>query len=131
MGFLFTCLTNRTVHVEIVLSMDAGSCVMGVERFFSRRGTPAIIWSDNNTYLVRAEKELRKNIEKWNTINIAVELAHKFIKRRFHPPCAPHQGGIWERLLRSFEPILLHHPRYSSSNGQSFEHYFLSRRART
>ena len=38
-GFLFTCLTTRAVHVEIVTSMDTSSCVMGVERFVSRRGT--------------------------------------------------------------------------------------------
>ena len=48
-GFLFTCLTTRAVHVEIVISMDTSSCVMGVERFVSRRGTPAMIWSDNGT----------------------------------------------------------------------------------
>ena len=44
--------------------MDASSCVMAVERFVSRRGTPAIIWSDNGTTFVGAEKELRENIEK-------------------------------------------------------------------
>ena len=82
-GFLFTCLTTRAVHVEIVPSMNASSCVMGVERFVSRRGTPTIIWSDNGTNFFGAEKELRENIEKWNTINIAVELAHKGIKLRF------------------------------------------------
>ena len=85
-GFLFTCLTTRAVHVEIVPSMDASSSVMGVERFVSRRGTPAIIWSDNGTNFVGAEKELREIIEKWNTTNIAVELAHKGIKWRFNPP---------------------------------------------
>ena len=79
---------------------------MGVERFVSRRGTPAIIWSDNGTNFVGAEKELRENIEKWNTINIAVELAHKGIKWRFNPLSAPHQGGIWERLVRSFKRVL-------------------------
>ena len=63
-GVLFTCLTTRAVHVEIVPSMDASSCVMGVERFVSRRGTPAIIWSDNGTNFVGTEKELRENIEK-------------------------------------------------------------------
>ena len=40
-GFLFTCLTTRAAHVEIVPSMDASSFVMGMERFVSRRGTPA------------------------------------------------------------------------------------------
>ena len=79
---------------------------MGVERFVSRRGTSAIIWSDNGTNFVGAEKELSENIEKWNFINIAVELAYKGIKWRFNPPSAPHQGGIWEKLVRSFKRIL-------------------------
>ena len=96
-GFLFTCLTTRAIHVEIVPSMDASSCVTGVERFVSRGGTPAIIWSDNGTNFVGgAKKELRENIEKWYAINIAVEVAHKCIKWRLNPAqCATtrwHQG---------------------------------------
>ena len=79
---------------------------MGVERFVSRRGTPATIWSDNGTNFIGAEKELREGMEKWNTLNIASELAHKGIKWRFNPPSAPHQGGIWERLVRSFKRVL-------------------------
>ena len=94
-GFLFTCLTTRVVHVEIVTSMDTSSCVMGVERFVSRTGIPAMIWSDNGTNFIGAEKELRESIEKWNAVNFAAELAHKDIKWRFNPPSAPHQGGIW------------------------------------
>ena len=74
---------------------------MGVERFVSRRGTPAMIWSDNGTNFVGAEKEFRECVENWNTLNIAAELAHKGIKWRFNPPSVPLQGGIWERLVRS------------------------------
>ena len=77
---------------------------MGVERFVSRRVTLAIIWSDNGTNF-GVKKELRENIEKWNTVNIAAELAHKSIKWRFNAPSAPQQGGIWERLVRSFKRI--------------------------
>ena len=105
-GFLFNCLTTRAVQVEIVTSMDTSSCAMGIERFVSRRGTPAMIWSDNGTNFIGAEKELRESIEKWNVVNIAAELAHKDIKWRFNPPSEPHQCGIWERLVRSFKRVL-------------------------
>ena len=94
-GFLFPFRTTRAVHVEIVISMDTSSCVMGVERFVSPRGTPAVIWSDNGSNFIGAEKELRESIEKWNVVNFAVKLAHKGIKWRFNTPSAPHQGGIW------------------------------------
>ena len=45
LGFLFNCLTTRAVHLEIVPSMDANSCVMGIERFviewrFNRSNAP-------------------------------------------------------------------------------------------
>ena len=105
-GFLFTGLTTRAVHVETVTSMDTSSCVMGVERFMSRRGTPAINWSSNGTNFIGAEKELRERNEKWNVVNVAAELAHKGVKWRFNLPSAPHQGGIWERLVLSFERVL-------------------------
>ena len=78
-GFLFTCLTTRAVHVEVVPSMNSSSCVIGVERFVSRRGTLAMIWSDNGTNFIEAEKELRECIEKWKTTNIAAELANNGI----------------------------------------------------
>ena len=75
--FLFTCLTTRAVHVEIVPFVSANSCVMGVERFVYRWRTPAIIWSVNGTNFVGAERELRKNIEMWNNINSAAKLARR------------------------------------------------------
>ena len=80
--------------------MDASSCVKGVEHL-PCRGTPAIIWSDNGTNFVGAEKELRENIEKWNTINIVVKLDHKSIRWKFNPPSAPHQAGIRKKLVHS------------------------------
>ena len=42
-GFLFTCLTTRAVHFEVVPSTDTSSCVMGIERFCARRGIPFVI----------------------------------------------------------------------------------------
>ena len=103
---LFTCLTTRVVHVEVVPSMDTSPCVMGLERFVSRLGTAAMTWSDNSTNFIRAEKELRECIKKKNTFNIAFEIANKGIKRRFNLPSAPHQAGSWEKLFLIFKRVL-------------------------
>ena len=97
--FLFTCMTTRAVHIEIVSSMDTSSCVMGMERFIARRGTPSVIWSDNGTNFVGTEKELLNCIQSWND-QAPPELAKKGIKWKFNPPAAPHHGGSWERLVR-------------------------------
>ena len=86
--------------------MDTSSCVMGVDRFVSRRGTPAMIWLDSGTNFIGEKKELRECMEKWNTLSIASELANRGIKWRFNPPSAPHQVGIWEWLVRRFKRIL-------------------------
>ena len=69
---MFTCLITRAVHIEVVLSFDTSSCVMGVERFIARRGTPTTIMSDNGTNFVGAQKELLACIESWNKLAPAV-----------------------------------------------------------
>ena len=53
---LVTCLTTRAVHLEIVPFMETNSFVIKIERFDSRRCTPAMIWSNNGTNFVGAEK---------------------------------------------------------------------------
>ena len=55
-GFLLTCLTTRGIQVEIMHSTDASNCVKGIERFIARRGKPSVIWSENGTNFVGAEK---------------------------------------------------------------------------
>ena len=67
-GFLFTCLTTRAVHIEVVSSLDTSSCVMGVERFIARRSTATTIMSDNGTSFVGAQKELLACVESWNKL---------------------------------------------------------------
>ena len=104
-GFLFTCLTTRAVHFEVVPSMDTSSCVMGIERFCARCGIPSVIWSDNGTNFVASEKELLSNINNWNQQVLSESLVKKGIKWKFNPPSAPRHGGVWERLVRSFKHV--------------------------
>ena len=107
-GLLFTCLTTRAVLVEILLSMDACSCVMGVELFVSRRGTPAIIWSDKGTNFVGAEKNYARISRSGIPSIFQRKLPTKALSGGSNPPppSGPNQGGIWEKMLRSFWQIL-------------------------
>ena len=103
-GFLFTCFTTRAFQIELVPSMDTSSCVMAIERFNSRRRTPSIIWSDNGTNFVRAEKEVLLSIKNWNA-EASLSLVHKGIKWKYNPPSAPHQGEAWDRMMRSCKRV--------------------------
>ena len=104
-GFLFTCLTTRAVHFEVVPSMDTSSCVMGIERFAARRGVPSVLWSDNGTNFIASEKELLQNVSAWNQQTLSEALVKKRIHWKFNPPSAPHHGGVWERIVRSFKHV--------------------------
>ena len=98
---LFTCLTTRVVHIEVVPSLEAETCLTAITRFIARRGKPATILSNNGTNFVGAAKEMRDCINAWNLSEIEMSLPQKDIKWKFNPPGAPHFGGIWERLVRS------------------------------
>ena len=50
--FLFTCLTTRAIHIEIVSSMDTSSCIMKIERFITRLVISAVF---RNFFLVSNE----------------------------------------------------------------------------
>ena len=77
---LFTCLTTRAVHIEVVPSLEADACLAAITRFIVRRGKPNIILSDNGTNFVGAAREMREWIETWNQSDIEQSLALKQIK---------------------------------------------------
>ena len=104
---LFTCLTTRAVHIEVVPSLEADACLAAITRFMARRGKPNVILSDNGTNFVGAAREMREWIESWNQSDIEQSLALKQIKWKFNPPGAPHFGGVWERMVRSCKKAMM------------------------
>ena len=93
------------MHIEVVPSLDTSSCVMGVERFIARRGTPTTIMSDSGTNFVGAQKVLLACVESWSKLAPAV-FVQKGIKWKFNPPSASHHSGSWEQLVRSDKRVL-------------------------
>lgn len=100
---IFTCLTTRAVHLEMVASLSSSSAIMALRRMITRRGCPKQIWSDNGTNFHGADKELRQAI----TDASKEEASRRLIEWRFIPPGAPFMGGAWERLVRSVKTALM------------------------
>ncbi|XP_058817850.1 uncharacterized protein LOC131681156 [Topomyia yanbarensis] len=99
---LYTCLTTRAVHVEVVYNLSTEAFVMSMRRFVARRGSPVEVYSDNGTNFQGANRLLQEQIQK-----IAEGMAATFTNTTtrwvFNPPGAPHMGGSWERLMRSIK----------------------------
>ncbi|XP_017487262.1 PREDICTED: uncharacterized protein LOC108375628 [Rhagoletis zephyria] len=98
---LFTCLTTRAVHLEIARDMSTDTCLMCIRNFMNRRGTPVRIRSDNGTNFVGADRELKRQLYEFECGNIADALSKEGIQWVFNCPLNPHEGGCWERLVRS------------------------------
>ena len=105
-GALFTCLSIRAVHIEIVHSMDTESFINALRRFIARRGRPEEIRSDNGGNFVKGEKELRQALQEWNQNQIHEFLLQQEIRWTFNPPAASHHGGVWERCIRTVRKVM-------------------------
>ncbi|XP_062712613.1 uncharacterized protein LOC134289907 [Aedes albopictus] len=102
---LFTCLSIRAVHMEVVHNLSTSSCIKAFRRFVARRGAPLEVYSDNGTCFVGANRQLRKEIRMINE-GCAGTFTNARTKWVFNPPAAPHMGGLWERMVRSVKTAM-------------------------
>ena len=84
--------------------MGTSACVTGIERFIAKRGMPIVIWCDNGTNLVGAEIKFNEVTRHWNDYTPAA-LVCKGISWKFNPTSVRHQGGSWERMVRSCKRV--------------------------
>ncbi|KAI7804924.1 hypothetical protein IRJ41_023810 [Triplophysa rosa] len=82
-AILFSCMSSRAVHIEVIESMDTSSCINALRRLFAIRGPLELGMSAVQRYL--------------NQQGCSWE---------FNPPHASHMGGSWERLIGVARRIL-------------------------
>ncbi|KAK3744569.1 hypothetical protein QZH41_003507 [Actinostola sp. cb2023] len=104
-GAIFTCATTRAVHLEIVESSSSESFVQALRRFASHHGWPSTVISDNGKSFVGAEAELRKLVVEGRKQINDFAVLHK-IRWIFTTPLSPHQGGIYESLIKQTKKAL-------------------------
>ncbi|XP_074485799.1 uncharacterized protein LOC141764441 [Sebastes fasciatus] len=100
---MFTCLSTRAVHLEVVESMSTSSFVNALRRFLSIRGPVKHLRSDRGTNFVGACKELKINV---NDPEIKTYLLDQGCTWAFNAPHSSHMGGVWERMIGVVRRIL-------------------------
>lgn len=97
---MFTCMSSRAVHIEVIESLDTSSCINALRRFFALRGPAKQLLSDRGTNFISTSKELGmdKSLQQYLTI--------QGCSWEFNPPHASHMGGSWERMIGVARRIL-------------------------
>lgn len=102
---LFSCMSSRAVHLELVMSVDKERVLMALRRLFARRGLCKAIWTDNFKSFKAASRQIRALWRAlWKRIDInkvSKELTSLQIEWKFIPERAPHMGGFYERMVKS------------------------------
>ncbi|XP_067279206.1 uncharacterized protein [Pseudorasbora parva] len=100
---IFTCMSTRAVHIELIESMTTSSFINALRRFFSIRGPAKLLRSDRGTNFVGACKELKLDTDDPFLQNYLKEKGCTWL---FNPPHSSHMGGSWERLIGLSRRIL-------------------------
>lgn len=105
-AILFTCLSTRAIHIEVVEEMSSSAFINALRRFVAIRGRVRLFRSDRGTNFVGATDSL--NIE---AINVEDNSMRNFMQDSktvwmFNPPHSSHMGGAWERLIGVTRRIL-------------------------
>ncbi|XP_075534522.1 uncharacterized protein LOC142568489 [Dermacentor variabilis] len=103
---MFTCLSIRAVHIELIESMDTSSFINAFRRFLAVRGPIKLIRSDCGTNFIGACRELGISAEGIHRSQIGKFLSGNGCKWIFNPPHASHMGGAWERMIGIARRIL-------------------------
>ena len=101
---LFTCMSTRAIHLELVDSLNVDSFLQAFRRFCARRGLPSVVISDNAKNFKSASKEVKRLLR---SPRLGESFARKQVKWQFIVDRSPWQGGAWERLIRSVKRCLL------------------------
>ena len=97
---LFTCMTVRAIHLEIVSDLCAETFLMAYRRFVARRGIPKTIITDNAPQFKLAKKTIEKSWkEALKDPMIKDHVTKQGTRWSFIVELTPWMGGFYERMI--------------------------------
>lgn len=105
-GLVFTCLSSRAIHIEVLESMDANSFVCALRHFFALRGPAAKLRCDCGSNFVGGKSELENALLEMDQRKVERYVTDQGCEWLFNPPHASHFGGVWERQIRTIRRVL-------------------------
>ena len=69
-GALYTCLSSRAIHIEVVYSLSTDSFIMSLRRFVGCKGNVRMIKSGNGSNPIAASTELTCAFQEMDHIQI-------------------------------------------------------------
>jgi hypothetical protein len=74
---IFTCLTVRAIHIELIESLDISSFINALRRFLALRGPVAQLRSDCGTNFVGARNEMEAAMNEMDKKDIEAYLVRE------------------------------------------------------
>ena len=105
-GLVFTRLSSRAVHIEVLESMDTSSFICALRRFFALRGPASLLRCDRGTNFIGGKSELDEAMKEMDQRRLERYVKEQGCEWRFNPPYASHFGGTWERQIGTIRRVL-------------------------
>jgi hypothetical protein len=93
-------MVSRAVHIEVLDDLTSDDFINAIRRFLSLRGPIRQLRSDKGSNFIGAANEFLKNAKMQNFF---MDNQIDFV---FNTPRASHQGGAWERKIRTVRNVL-------------------------
>ena len=116
---IYTCMATRAIFADIVLSQSTEAFLMSFKRLIATEGRPKHVYSDSAPYYLRANAELKECMD---TLDATLEHASLEYEFEWHHnvPLGAHEGGVWERMIKTLKQALLKSCRHALLSYEEF-----------
>ena len=105
-GLLFTCMTSRAVHIEMLDDMSTDAFINALRCFIALRGRVQVLRSDQGTNFLGARNEFERGMKEVDVARLQSFMADRQCEFVMNTPHSSHAGGVWERQIRTARSIL-------------------------